>query len=116
MRYSTIALGGGQLVDEVLNNLDILFENPQILGYASPCEWHKLLCEHGYDVKPLSGGNFKGIAYEHGGGFKVNWGGDRIFQYHPGGRSHHGNEAYFKIGNGVVGLKWFNLDGSPLKK
>ena len=100
-------------LDEVLSNLDILFENPYALGWVTPDEWYTLLAENGYDVKPMSGGNFKGVSFEQGGGFKVNWGGDRIFQYHPAGRTHHGKDAYYKIGNGILGLNWYNLNGSP---
>ena len=103
-------------VENAINNLDDLFENPHILGMATPDEWYRRLKEGGHNVKPLSGGNFKGVSYEQGGGFKINWGGDRIFQYHPPGRTHHGKDAYYKIGNGVFGLKWYNLDGSPRKK
>ena len=70
--------------------------------------------DHGYDVKPLSDGRFKGVPYEQGGGLKVNWngkGGASIFQYHPAKRSHHG-EAYYKIGNGTYGVRRFETDGS----
>lgn len=36
------------------------------------------------------------------GGFKVNWGGDRMLSYHPATGSHHGG-AYYKISSGAEG-------------
>ena len=102
-------------MDDVLENLEILFDSPLTLGRATPDEWHRLLKDHGYDVRPLSGGNFKGVPYEQGGGFKVNWngkGGASIFQYHPEERSHH-DGAYYKTSNGLTGVRWYALDGSP---
>ena len=104
-------------MDEVLKNLDILFETPQLLGRATPDEWYRLLCEYGYSVKPLGRGNLEKVHFINGGGFRVLWGGDRIFQYHPtaslGRKHHHGDDAYYKIGSGTHGLRWYNLDGTP---
>ena len=102
-------------MEDALEDLDVLFDSPQTLGKATPDEWHKQLMDHGYDVKPLSDGRFKNVPYEQDGGFKVNWngkGGASIFQYHPSARSHHGG-AYYKTSNGIEGIKWYNLDGSP---
>ena len=87
-------------MDEVLKNLDILFDSPQMLGRLTPEAWYRLLCEYGYDVKPLGRGNFKNVPFKNGGGFRVLWGGDRIFQYHPPGRTHHGKDAYYKLKRG----------------
>ena len=100
-------------MDDVLQNLDVLFERPQTLGSATPGEWYKSLCDYGYDVKPLGGGNFKGVPFEQGGGFRVNWGGDRVFLYHPPYRTHHGKEPYYKLSMGNHAILRFNLDGSP---
>ncbi|MDO5539040.1 MAG: hypothetical protein Q4F83_03045 [Eubacteriales bacterium] len=55
---------------------------------------------------------FKGIPFEEGGGFKVNWGGDRIIQYHPVNLSHHG--VYFKISSGETGTIRIDLDGNVI--
>ena len=108
-------IGGERQVDELLKNLEFLFESPQTLGRMTPDEWYKLLCERGYEVKPLGDGRLKDIDFKYGGGFRVNWngnGGASIFQYHPAAHSHH-DGAYYKISNGVTGTKWYNLDGSP---
>ena len=103
-------------MDDVLVNLEVLFESPQTLGITAPEEWYRLLKEHGYKVKPLSDGKFKGVAYEQGGGFKVNWdgkGGASIFQYHPAEMSHH-DSAYYKLSNGTYGKRRYNLFGNPI--
>ena len=107
-------------VGSVLRDLDVLFDNPSILGNATPDEWYELLIAAGHNVRPLGQGSFKSILFNNGGGFRINWGGDRIFQYHPpaklGRTHHHGKNAYYKIGNGVFGVKHYNLDGTPLIK
>ena len=59
----------------------------------------------------MNDGNLKGIPYESGGGFKINWGGDRILQYHPSGLNHHGNIAYWKLSSGKYGTMHFNFGG-----
>ena len=76
--------------------------------------FRKYLIKNGYDVKPLSKGSYKGIPFEEGGGFKVNWGGDRILQYHPADASHHGG-AYFKISSGETGTIRIDLDGNIIE-
>ena len=82
--------------------------NPSKLNDISPEELYNKLIENGYDVKPLSRGSLKGISYENGGGYKVNWGGDRILQYHPESKSHHGG-AYYKISSGEADTIRINL-------
>lgn len=94
-----------------INNLDDLLSNPQKLTGTSGEELYNYLLKNGYDVKPLGKGSFKGIPFEEGGGFKVNWGGDRILQYHPESLSHHGG-AYFKISSGETGTVRIDLDGN----
>jgi hypothetical protein len=66
-----------------------------------------------YKVKPLSKGRFKGVPYEKGGGFKVNYNGDGLFQYHPKG-GHHGGKAYYKISNGKKGTHRYDLNGKEI--
>lgn len=56
------------------------------------------------------GGSLKGIKFEDGGGYKVNFGGDGILQYHPEKNSHH-NGAYYKISTGKEGRKRYDLEG-----
>ena len=94
-----------------INSLDDLLTNPNKLSGVSGEELYNYLVKNGYDVKPLNRGSFKGIPFEEGGGFKVNWGGDRILQYHPENLSHHGG-AYFKISSGETGTIRIDLDGN----
>lgn len=108
----------GKYVDEAIesgtnsiNSLDDLLTNPNKLSGVSGEELYNYLVKNGYDVKPLNRGSFKDIPFEEGGGFKVNWGGDRILQYHPENLSHHGG-AYFKISSGETGTIRIDLDGN----
>ena len=96
-----------------INNLDDLLNSPNKLAGTSGKELYNYLIKNGYDVKPLGKGSFKGIPFEEGGGFKVNWGGDRILQYHPESFSHHGG-AYFKISSGETGTIRIDLDGNVI--
>ena len=97
-----------------INKLDDLFADPNKLADVSGDELYEYLLKNGYDVKPLNKGNYKGIPFEEGGGFKVNWGGDRILQYHPADASHHGG-AYFKISSGKTGIIRIKLKGNIIK-
>lgn len=54
-----------------------------------------------YNVIPLGRGSLRNKPFEEGGGYKINFGGDAIFQYHPAEKSHHGG-AYWKIHQGKV--------------
>ena len=53
-----------------------MFDDPNKLADVSGDELYEYLLKNGYDVKPLNKGNYKGIPFEEGGGFKVNWGGE----------------------------------------
>ena len=97
-----------------ISNLDDLLTNPDKLAGVSAKELYDYLIKNGYEVKPLSQGSLKGISFEEGGGFKVNWGGDRILQYHPENASHHGG-AYYKISSGKTGTIRINLDGDLIQ-
>ena len=97
-----------------IHNLDDLLTNPDKLFGISVNELYDYLMKNGYDVQPLSRGSLKGIPFEEGGGFKVNWGGDRILQYHPENLSHHGG-AYFKISSGKTGTIRIDLGGNIIE-
>ena len=95
------------------NRLDLasrIAGHPKMLKAYSPEGLKKTLENSGYDVKPLMGGSLKGIKFEDGGGYKVNFGGDGILQYHPEKNSHH-NGAYYKISTGKEGRKRYDLEG-----
>ena len=105
---------GGEGGLDSIHNLDDFLTNPDKLSGISGNELYDYLIKNGYDVQPLSKGSFKGIPFEEGGGFKVNWGGDRILQYHPENLSHHGG-AYFKISSGKTGTIRIDLDGNIIE-
>ena len=107
----TLKVKGGL---DAINKLDDLLVDPSKLAGVSGDELYEYLLKSGYDVKPLSKGSYKGIPFEEGGGFKVNWGGDRILQYHPVDASHHGG-AYFKISSGETGTIRIDLDGNIIE-
>ena len=88
--------------------------NGKYIDLSTAEKLYDYLIERGYKVQPLSRGSFKGIPFEKGGGFKVNWGGDRILQYHPCNASHHGG-AYFKISSGTTGTIRIDLKGNIIE-
>lgn len=87
--------------------------HPKMLQAYTPERLKEVLENAGYDVKPLNRGSLKGKLFEEGGGFKVNFGGDGIFQYHPKEKSHHGGE-YYKINTGSTGKKWYTMKGDEI--
>lgn len=87
--------------------------HPKIFQAYTPEGLKSALENMGYEVKPLSRGKYKGIGFEDGGGFKINFGRDGISQYHPAKGSHHGG-AYYKISTGKNGIKWYDADGDEI--
>jgi RHS repeat-associated protein len=95
-----------------IKSVDDLFTNPKALSAATPDEWYKYLKYNGYNPQPLgSKSSLQGIPFEEGGGFRINWGGDRYLQYHPSELSHH-NDAYWKLSSGMTGSMRFDLNGN----
>lgn len=90
-----------------------IINRPSMLNTYKPKELKLELEKAGYEVKPLGRGNYKNISFEQGGGYRVNFGGDSIIQYHPEKRSRHGSE-YYKIGNGKIGIKRYNMKGEEI--
>jgi len=91
-------------------SIDIFVSNPKNLGKHSSSQIYNWLKKIKMNPVPLGKGSTKGIPYEQGGGYKVTWGGDKLFSYHPPG-GHHGGEAYYKISNGINGVKRYTLKG-----
>ncbi|MCI9234329.1 MAG: hypothetical protein HFH08_07090 [Bacilli bacterium] len=85
-----------------------------MLGTTTPNELYDYLQQKGYNPKPLGGGDFVGREYLNGGGYRVNWGGDRILQYHPPGGRHHGGLEYYKISSGKTGTIRYDMLGNKL--
>ena len=96
--------------DSIINKL---IENPAVFGFMSPEQLRNNLLSGGYEVKPLSKGNFKGIDFEYGGGYKVNFNGNGILSYHPEERSHH-KGAYYKIGTAEKGVHRYDINGNEI--
>lgn len=112
----------GKIIDNVSNNgVDVfrkVFSNistEEIVKYhesladITPKEMYDLLNEMNFDVKPLSKGRLKGIPFEKGGGFKINYDYNAVFQYHPAYLSHH-KGAYWKISHKEVEHR-YDLNG-----
>ncbi len=101
---------------DIENGLELIqkiAEHPKMLSAYTPKGLKEALERKGYEVKPMSGGNFAGISFEEGGGFKVNFGGDGILMYHPKERSHHGG-AYYKISTGKGGRHRYDTKGNEI--
>ena len=94
--------------------VNAIVENHEALKYYTPAGMKRILEDAGYSVETLSRGSLKGKPFEEGGGYKINFGGDGIFQYHPAERSHHGGE-YWKIQHGKVGV-WYDRQGKEIKR
>ena len=94
---------------------DRIATHPKMLGAYTPKGLKDALENMEYEVKPMSGGNFKRVLFENGGGYKVNFGGDGILMYHPEERSHHGG-AYYKISTGKGGRHRYDTKGNEIKE
>ena len=90
---------------------DRLANHPQMLQAYTPKGLKASLEKDGYEVKPLGRGSLKGVAFEDGGGYRVNFGGDQILQYHPAEGSHHSGE-YYKISSGKGGTRRYDRYGN----
>lgn len=98
------------------NNYEIynaIINNSKIFAGLSPEAIKSELERAGLKIKPLSKGSLKGMSFDNGGGFKVNFGEDGVLLYHPASRSHHGG-AYYKISSGR-GVKRYDLEGREIK-
>jgi hypothetical protein len=84
------------------SKLEKFIVNPQKLKNMNVSKIQKIALREGLQTGTLSDGS------RAGQGFKVNWGGDRLLQYHPGG-GHHGPQSYWKISSGNTGtIRIFN--------
>lgn len=98
------------------NELGLVYRianHPKMLAAYTPKGLKAALENAGYDVEPLAKGNLEGITFEEGGGFKVNFGGDGILQYHPKKGSHH-DGAYYKVSTGKIGRRRYDMNGDEI--
>lgn len=89
--------------------------HPKMLQAYTPKALKAALENAGYEVAPLNNGSFKGVAFEDGGGYKVNFADGGLLMYHPEERSHHGG-AYYKISTGKGGKNRYDLKGETLRE
>ncbi len=94
-------------IDKVLND-------PEELKNYTPGSLKQQFESQGLEVKRLGRGSLKGIDFENGGGYRVNFSDDGVFQYHPANGSHH-HGAYYKISTAKGGTKRYDLNGKEIK-
>lgn len=89
-----------------------IVENHDALQYYSPESMAKRLERAGYEILPLSQSKsgFNGLSLADGGGFKVQFGGDGLFRYHPPGGIH--GKAYWSVSSSRTGVRRYGMDGS----
>ncbi len=92
--------------------VDAVVQNHQALRHYTPKNMLARLVRAGYEVSPLKKGSLINMPFEEGGGYKINFGGEGIFQYHPSNRSHHGG-AYWKIKKGDIERR-YDLAGNQI--
>lgn len=82
---------------------------PARLQAYTPDKLKAALEENGYEIHPLAKGKLKGVRFEDGGGFKVNFPDGGLLQYHPAQGSRHAG-AYYKISTGKKGTIRYDLN------
>lgn len=101
-------------LEEKLNEetgfINQIVEHPKMLQAYTPQGLKSALENAGYEVKPLGRGKLKGVPFEEGGGYRVLYGGDGYFQYHPEKGSHHNGE-YYKTSKGNTMTRRYNMNG-----
>jgi hypothetical protein len=95
-----------------ISSIDDLFNNPRYLAKTTPKELYNNFKINGYNPKPLGDGLLEGIPFEEGGGFRINWGGDKAIFFNPKG-NHHGGVPYYKFSSGA-GTTRYDVYGNPL--
>lgn len=94
--------------------IESIVKDHKVLKDYTPETLKQKLETDGYVVKPLSRGSLKGVKFEDGEGYKTNFGNDGLFQYHPAGKNHHKDIAYYKISTGKDGTKRYNMNGDEI--
>lgn len=94
-----------------LTLVNAIIENHEALKHYTPEGMKRRLEKAGYKALPLSKSKtgFNDLPFEKGGGYKVIFGGDGIFQYHPAGGTN--KIEYWKIRNGERGIHHYDTEG-----
>ena len=102
--YGAVKVGGyilkkvGGYVHRIsITNLDVFVSNPKLLTHFTPDEWYIFSKNQGFNLQPLGHGYRRGIPFESGGGFRINWGSGNYLQFHPGSIHHGINVPYWKV-------------------
>ncbi|MCD7838053.1 MAG: hypothetical protein LUG65_04000, partial [Clostridiales bacterium] len=103
---------GGLTVDQLDFVIDA-YVNPSVFFNVEPATLYSKLNKLGFKIEPLKRGNIKGVAFEDGGGYGVNYLGSGYLQYHPKNFSHHKQE-YYKISLANRGKKRYNINGEEV--
>lgn len=93
--------------------LDSIQNNPEILGQYTPITFKRALEQLGLEVRPLGRGHHKGVPFEKGGGYILNYGGNGAIEYHPAKNSRHGGR-YYRLSKATHGIRWFNSRGKEI--
>lgn len=88
-------------------------QNHTVLARYTPKEMKDALEKAGFETRPLGHGSLKGVPFEEGGGYRINFGGNGYFQYHPAKGSHH-NGAYWKVSTSKGGVKRYDTRGEEI--
>lgn len=94
--------------------VNAIIDNHEGLKNYTPATMLQRLTNAGYNIEPLSQSKsgFNGKSFEDGGGYKVLFGGDGIFRYHPKGGRH--KIEYWTVANSVNGEHRYGMDGKEI--
>jgi hypothetical protein len=98
------------------NIVGAIIDNHKSLAEFTPKEMKSFLEANGYKTKPLgSRSSLKGIPFEQGGGYRVNFCDDGYFMYHPKTKSHHNNKPYWRASCGKKGDNRYDMEGNRIE-
>ena len=92
---------------------DLIIKNHKALAEFTPESMKAMLEELGFTPRPLGkrSKSLRGIPFEQGGGYRIDFLGNGYFQYHPATGSHHNGRAYWRISCGERGDIRYDMDG-----
>ena len=93
--------------------INVLIDTPSKFAEYTPQTLKDALENVGFVISPLSRGSLKGVSFEKGGGYKVNFGKDGLLQYHPEGKHH--TVPYYKLSTGKHGTIRYDLKGEIIR-
>lgn len=102
-------------IPEIDGALADVVNNVRNLGNYTPASLKSALHDEGRTPVPLAQGYHKGVPFESGGGFKVNFANGGLLMYHPEKGSHHHGE-YYKISDNKNGVRRYVQDGREIIK